>query len=490
MTKMQQSTARSHHQREDTEPSGHSGLNRALTTRQVSMIGLSGALGTGLFLGSGSVIALAGPATIISFFLAGLVALAVVWALAEMVATHPVAGGHGTIAAAYLGNRGGFVTRWNFAVELLVAAGAEVTATATYLRFWFPGLPMWVGTCGAALVIIVLNAFSVHVYGSAEYWFSMIKVLAAVGFIVLGLALIVGAVPNVEAVGWKNLTNAPGGFFPAGIVGVLAASCMAVFSFGGIEIVSSTAAESQDPVRAIPRAASAMIWRILLFYVAAITVVLALEPWRATAAAGSSITQSPFVRALKLSGVSAAADVMNVVLIVAALSAANSCMYAASRMIHALAIDKQAPHFASRVNSSGTPTGAVIVSLACLAVAAILSIVAPSSVFMMMLGAATVGILINWSIIMVTHLVFRRRRVDKPSHVTRMWGAPVVNYLVIAACVAVFVALIWLMPVAVYAGVPYLAFLFIAYEVLKRTHALPPAPTVEELEQQGDIAHH
>ena len=451
-------------------------LQRGLTTRQVSMIGLSGALGTGLFLGSGSVIAHAGPATIFAFLLAGAVALAVVWALAEMVATHPVAGGHGTIAGAYVGKRGGFVTRWNFVIELLVAAGAEVTATATYLRYWFPEVPLWTGTIAVTLLIIAFNAFSVRVYGSAEYWFSMIKVVAAVAFILLGLALILGGVPRVPAIGFSNLWANPGGFLPNGVLGLLAAACMAVFSFGGVEIVSSTAAESEDPIRAIPKAASSMIWRILIFYIAAITVVLSLQPWQVTAASGSVITESPFVKALSLSGVAVAADVMNAILIVAALSAANSCLYAASRMIHALSTEQQAPRFAKKLNSQGTPIGALGISVCGLAFAAVLALVAPSSAFMILLGAATVAILINWAIVMWTHLAFRKARTGIEPVAKQMWGAPVVNYLVIAACAGVFIALFWLMPVAVYAGVPYLVVLFTAFEILDRTRSLPQPP--------------
>lgn len=450
-------------------------LHRGLTHRQVSMIGLSGALGTGLFLGSGSVIALAGPATIISYLIAGSFALAVVWALAEMVSTHPVAGGHGTVAASYLGQRGGYLARWNFAIQSLVAVGAEITATATYIRWWFPEVPLWAGTVGCAAVIVAFNFFSVHLYGSTEYWFSMIKVIAAVAFILLGLALITGAMPGVTAIGWGNLVPDEGGFAPMGVPGVLAAACMAVFSFGGIENVSSTAAESEEPKRSIPRAASAMIWRILIFYIAAITVVLALQPWQETAAQGTNISESPFVRALELSGVMAAAHLMNAVLIVAALSAANGCLYAATRMIHALALERQAPRFAARVSAKGAPRGAVLLSLVVVTLAAALSIISPNSAFSVLLGATTVAILITWCIIMATHLAFRRARrqagLELPPR--RLWGAPVVNWLVIAACVAIFVALHWLMPLTWYAGVPYLVLLLGSYEILRRTRTLP-----------------
>lgn len=451
------------------------GLHRRLTHRQISMIGLSGALGTGLFLGSGSVIAYAGPATIISYLIAGSFALAVVWALAEMVSTHPVAGGHGTVAGAYLGQLGGYVARWNFAIQSLVAVGAEVTATATYIRFWFPQVPLWAGTIFCAAVIIGINLFSVYLYGSAEYWFSMIKVVAAVAFILLGLALIIGAVPGVPAIGLHNLTSTQGGFFPTGITGVLAASCMAVFSFGGIENVSATAAESDDPQRSIPQAASAMIWRILIFYVAAIAVVLALQPWTATAATLGTIEASPFVKALMLSGVQGAAHVMNAVLIVAALSAANGCLYAGVRMINALALEGQAPRIGAYVAENGAPRGAVGISVIVVALTASLSIFSPESAFAALLGAVTVAILITWTIIMATHLAFRRARTAAglPLPKRRLWGAPVVNWLVIAACVAIFIALFWLMPLAPAAGIPYLIGLLASYAILRRTRPLP-----------------
>nr|WP_253282155.1 amino acid permease [Arcanobacterium phocae] len=213
---------------DSTMPTKHIQLKRGLTSAQVSMIGLSGALGTGLFLGSGSVIGYGGPSTVIAYLAAGLLALSVVWALAEMVSVHPVPGGHGAVAASYLGSYGGYVTRWNFAVTMLIAVGAEVTATATYLQFWFPSLPLWVGTVLCSLFIVALNLFSVHLYGSSEYWFSMIKVIAIVTFIALGLSIVFGLFPGIDAIGTRNLTEY-GGFFPKGIPGLLAAVCLAFF---------------------------------------------------------------------------------------------------------------------------------------------------------------------------------------------------------------------------------------------------------------------
>ncbi|WP_255315516.1 amino acid permease [Trueperella pecoris] len=449
-------------------------LTRGLTSGQVAMIALSGALGTGLFLGSGSVIALAGPATVFSYAIAGALALAIVWALAEMVTVHPVPGGHGAVAAAYLGRFGGFVTRWNFAITMMVAVGAEVVASATYLTYWFEGLPLWLGTILCSAFIGALNMFSVHLYGSSEYWFSMIKVVAIVVFILLGFAVVFGAVPGHDAAGVANLTN-QGGFMPKGVTGMLAAACMAVFAFGGIENVSVGAAETANPKRDIPRAAHTMIWRLLIFYVGAILVVLMLQPWTETAAETGTVEQSPFVKVLALTGVTGASHLMNAVLIIAALSAANGCLYSSSRMFHSLAVDREAPHFAAYTNVKGAPRGAVLLAMVGMAIAAALAILSPGNVFMWLYGMATIGILVTWVMVMATHLAFRskRARAGLPLPENRLWGSPVTNVLALVATVAIFIALYWLLPIVWYAGVPYIVALCAGYWALHRTRDLP-----------------
>ncbi|WP_239519528.1 amino acid permease [Arcanobacterium phocisimile] len=459
----------------------HVQLKRGLTSAQVSMIGLSGALGTGLFLGSGSVISFGGPSTVFAYLAAGLLALSVVWALAEMVSVHPVPGGHGAVAASYLGPYGGYVTRWNFAVTMLIAVGAEVTASATYLQFWFPSLPLWAGTVLCSLLIVALNLFSVHLYGSSEYWFSMIKVIAIVTFIALGLALVLGLFPGVEAIGTGNLTE-HGGFFPKGISGLLAAICLAVFSFGGIENVSVGAAESEHPERDVPRAAHTMIWRLLLFYVLAILVVLMLQPWTETAGSHGTIDESPFVRALDITGVSGAAHIMNAILIVAALSAANGCLYSSSRMIHSLANDRQAPSWAAVTASNGSPRRAVLIAMVGMVLASVLAIASPANAFLWLYGCATIGILVTWVMTMITHMAFRAKRkaagLPLPEH--RLLAANIVAPVAIAVSVAIFIGLYWLLPVAWYAGIPYLCILTLSYLAVRSVHSMHTHDLLEE----------
>ncbi|WP_353067222.1 amino acid permease [Arcanobacterium hippocoleae] len=405
-------------------------LERRLTSAQISMIALSGALGTGLFLGAGSTISFAGPATVIAYLLAGSLALAVVWALAELVSAHPIPGGHGAIAAAHLGKLGGYLTRWNFAITMLTAVGAEVTATATYFQHWFPNLNLGLGTVLCSAFIITLNLATVRLYGFTEYWFSMIKVTAIVVFILLGLSVIFFGWPSDSpALGIVNLTEVTtdsglSGFAPYGFSGILLAACMAVFSFGGIENVSVSAAESEHPQRDIPRAASTMIWRLLIFYVLAITVIVTLQPWTTTVANSGNADASPFVLVLDEVGISGAGHIMNAILIVAALSAANGCLYSGSRMIHSLAIDKMAPSFAARTSESGSPRGAVMLASCCFFIASALSIWSPNNAFMILYGCATVGILFTWVMVMITHLKFRQdwKARGLPAPRARLWG--------------------------------------------------------------------
>lgn len=465
-----QSASKTYWQREEImEKRTH--LDRRLTSGQVAMIGLSGALGTGLFLGSGATIALAGPATIISYMLAGSLALAIVWALAEMVSVHPVPGGHGAVAGQYLGPFGGYIARWNFGIQSFVAVGAEVVASATYLQHWFPNLNLGVGTVLCSVFVIGLNLATVHLYGTSEYWFSMIKVVAICAFILLGLSLIFVGWPSPNPpTGLSNLT-AHNGFAPNGLGGILLAACMAIFSFGGIENASAGAAESEHPERDIPRAAGTMIWRLLIFYILAVGVIVTMQPWTETAESGT-IESSPFVKALDQAGVVAAGHIMNFILIVAALSAANGCLYASSRMIHSLALDGMAPKFAARTSAHGSPRAAVVIVSIGMVIASLLAIFAADSAFQYLMGCVILAVLVTWIIVLLTHLRFRqvRKEQGKPDAPARLWGAPVVNYLGIAACLCVFAVLWWQIHAAWVAGIPYLILLFGSYFIWRHFH--------------------
>lgn len=449
------------------------------------MIGLSGALGTGLFLGSGGMIAEAGPATIVSYALTGLLVLVIVWCLAEMTVVHPVAGGFGAASRAYLGPLGGFITRWNVAVTMCIAVGAEVVATGNYLAYWWPQVPVWVGTLLSSGLIMVINLAAVRAYGTSEYWFSIIKVAMVVLFIVLGTVLITAGLPGVPAVGTGNLT-AYGGFAPHGLGGILVAAVMGIFSFGGAENVSVAAAESEDPARDVPRAARAMIVRLVLFYVLAIAIVVTLQPWTEVAASSGGVLESPFVRTLDMAGVPAAAGIMNFVLVTAALSAANGCLYSSARMIYSLAGDQMAPGVLGRTSRTGAPRAAVLVACLGMVVASLLAILAPTSAFHVLFGVLVFGLLTTWTMILLTYLAFRRRRrvLALPPASPRLWGGPATAMIALVAAIAAYIGLAFIpgLRIALKVGLPYLAVLLVSYLLVRhRVSGFGPSVLDDEL---------
>ncbi|GAA1389604.1 amino acid permease [Luteococcus peritonei] len=469
----------------DAPASSETGLARGLTSAQVAMIGLSGALGTGLFLGSGAMIAEAGPGVIVSYALTGILSLVVVWCLAEMTVVHPVAGGFGAAAHAYLGPLGGWLVRWNVAVVMCIAVGAEVVATGNYLAWWFPGLDVGIGTVLASLLIVVINLATVKAYGTSEYWFSIIKVTMVVVFIALGTVMVLFGLPGRPAIGLGHLTG-DGGFAPFGLKGILVGAVMAIFSFGGVENVSVASAESENPQRDVPRAARAMIIRLVLFYVLAIAVVVALQPWRASAASKGGVLESPFVKVLALVNVPHAADIMNFVLVTAALSSANGCLYASARMLHSLSLDRLAPRFIGRTSSSGAPRNAVALATVGMVAASVLALVSPDKAFETLYGVLVFGLLTTWVLITATYVAFRlrRARLGLPQSPARLWGGPVTASLALVCFLAVYVALgsIDSLSIALPAGLPYLVLLLWGYAVVRRrVTSFAPSVLEEEL---------
>src|SRR5689334_16474233 len=313
-------------------------LHRRLSSRQLTMIAIGGAIGVGLFLGSSLTIELAGPGVIITYVLGALIAIVMAYALAEMAVVHPVAGSFGIYAENYLSNWAGFTIRATYGLVQIIAIGAEVTAVAIYFKFWFPGVPSWFWIALVSLGLIAINALQVGNFGELEYWFALIKVVAIVFFIALGVLLITGAGPW-RAVGLANLTE-HGGFLPHGWRGVWLALTLAITSYMGVEIIAVTAGEAQNPSESIPRAMRTIVYRLIIFYVLAISIMLAMTPWNQT---GGGLTGSPFVRALSTVGIPFAAGIMNLVVITAALSSANTNLYLTTRMLFSLSRGRYAP---------------------------------------------------------------------------------------------------------------------------------------------------
>jgi amino acid transporter, AAT family len=368
------------------------------------MIAMGGAIGVGLFLGSSLTIELAGPGVIITYVLGALIAIVMAYALAEMAVVHPVAGSFGVYAEKYLSSWAGFTIRATYGLVQIIAIGAEVTAAAIYFAFWFPHVPGWIWVLLVSAGLITLNSLQVGNFGELEYWFAFIKVFAIVVFIVVGALLITGLGPW-RAAGLANLTQ-HGGFLPHGWRGVWLALTLAITSYMGVEVIAVTAGEAQNPSTSIPRAMRTIVYRLIIFYVLAITVMLPMTPWNQTGS--SNINGSPFVRAFQAVGIPFAAGIMNLVVITAALSSANTNLYTSTRMLFSLSRGKYAPTWLGHLSRNGVPHRALAISSAGMIAAILLAIFSPKGAFLLLYGTAVAGMFYVWIVILITHLHFRR----------------------------------------------------------------------------------
>jgi len=439
------------------------GLHKDLSRAQLVMIGLGGAIGTGLFMGSGVAIGYAGPAVILSYAIAAVAAAAVVLSLSEMAVMHPTAGSFGSYAEIYLHPWVGMLARYAYWMAQVIAVGAEAVAAGVYMTFWFPGTPLWLWSLGFACVLLYFNSRSVANFGAIEYWFALIKVVAIILFIILGAAAILGV--GTTPTGLHNLNGLPGGFMPHGFGGVWMAVIIGILSYNGIEVIAVTSGEAQDPVRSIPAALRSMALRLFLFYVLALTIVVSFVPWTETGA--TLVTQSPFVRVFAHSGIRHAAGVMNFVVLSAALSSMNTNVYLCSRMLFSLSRGGYAPRFLGRLSRNGTPLTAISVSGGCILLAAGLSKLTPLA-YNYLFGVALFDAMIVWIIILLSHLSFRRRHAlaDLPVRMPWFPGMQIAGLtLLVAVLVTMGVAPEWRISWMV--GVPWLALVSTLYFVRK-----------------------
>jgi L-asparagine transporter-like permease len=455
------------------------GLHKGLTQAQVVMIGLGGAIGTGLFMGSGIAIGYAGPSVLISYAIAGFVAVVIVFSLSEMAVVHPTAGSFGTYAETYLNPWSGFVIRYTYWFAQVIAVGGEAVAAGVYMTYWFPGAPIWLWSLGFASVLLYVNSRSVNRFGSVEYWFAFIKVTAIVLFIMLGVANIFGVWH--QAVGFHNLTRLSGGFFPNGLRGTWMAVIIGVLSFNGIEVIAVTSAEVPNPEVTIPRALRTMVVRLLLFYILALGIVVTIIPWTETGA--KVVAESPFVRVFSHTGIAYAASIMNFVVISAALSSMNTNVYLCSRMMFSLSRGSYAPAFLGRLSRTGVPTRATLLSGGFILAASAVSWFTPLA-YNYLQGVALFGAIVVWIMILVSHLSFRRfhRAADLP---VRM---PLFPFMQIAGLILLVALLITMgldtafWNVSWIVGVPWLALLSGAYFIWKARirRAIAPVETKSE----------
>lgn len=379
------------------------GLHRKLSKRQLSMIAIGGAIGVGLFLGSSVTIRLAGPGVIISYLLGAAITVVFAYALAEMAVVHPVAGSFGVYAERYLSPWAGFSVRATYGFIQIIAIGAEVTAVAIYLAFWFPAVPPWVWVLTASVGLVTINSFQVGWFGEFEYWFALVKVLAIIIFVLVGALLIFG-ITSAPAVGFRNLF-AHGGFMPQGWTGCWLALTLVITSYMGVEVIAVTAGEAQTPEESVPAAMRTILVRLILFYALAMAVILAISPWDQVGS--TAITGSPFVKAFRAVHIPYAATLMNLVVITAALSSANTNLYLSTRMLFSLSRGGYAPDWLGQLSLSGVPRAALAVSSGGMLAAIFLALYAPQRAFLLLYGVAVAGMFFVWLVVLLTHLRFR-----------------------------------------------------------------------------------
>jgi len=444
-------------------------LQRRLGTAQLSMIAIGGAIGTGLFLGSGFAISLAGPAVLVSYGIGGLIALLLMGCLTEMTVVHPDTGSFGWLAQLYVGPLAGYLVRYAYWSANVLAVGTEVTAVAVYMRYWMPGLPGWWWILGFSLALIAINAFSVRLFGSIEYAFSFVKIAAILAFLVLGGWTVLHS-SGRPGIGLANYTRF-GGFLPHGIGGMWIAVVVSIFSYLGIETIAVAAGEAQDPERVIVRALRTTLARLAFFYLATLAIMLAVMPWT-RAAAGAS----PFVTVMEASGVPGAASLINLVILIAALSAMNTQIYAASRMLFSLSEAGYAAPLLGKISRRGVPMPALLASTAGIAVAAVLYVLAPERAFTVMIALSMFGALFTWGMIFVTHLCFRAARREIPGRFA-MWGYPWTSLLGLLMMIAILVttAFTAAFRLTLVYGVPVLGVLCVVYAVRYRGRSMETA---------------
>jgi L-asparagine transporter-like permease len=443
-------------------PIHEEGLRHQLSAGQMAMVAVGGSIGTGLLLGSGAAMEVAGPAAILSFLVAAFINFTVAMALGELACAHPAAGSFGVYGNLYLNSFAGFMARAGYWFGLALAIGAEMVAAATYMSAWFPGVRSYIWILVFAAVLLVINLRSVGSYGRMEFWLSMIKLATIIIFIVIGAALLLGGrlVPQY---------NAQGGFFPKGPWSPLVAMTFAVYSFGGVEMVAVTTGESRSS-KETPRAVWLTFLILTFVYVGAIVILLGVMPWN-----HAGVTESPFVTTFRTVKIPHASGVMNFVVLTAALSGANATLYVASRMLFSLARTGWGPARLGRLNPEGSPQYAVLVSSFGIPFALALVLWAPQNAFRYIVGAAFTGMILSWLISLAAHVSFRHRR-SREDLAALALRSPLGQWGSILGLILVTIALVqtWLYPLMnLWSGLACLGLLVLSYAFLKPHKANP-----------------
>ncbi|MFI9508136.1 amino acid permease [Nocardia sp. NPDC052566] len=441
------------------------GYTRGLSSRTIQMIAIGGAIGTGLFYGAGGAIEKAGPALILAYLVAGLAIFVIMRALGELLTYRPVSGSFAEYAHEFVGRFAGFATGWSYWAVWVATCMAEITVAGKYVQYWFDIEP-WITALVVLAVMFAANLISVRLFGEGEFWFSAIKVIAILSMIAIGIGVLVFGFGHAVNPTVTNLW-ADGGVFPNGFGPSLLVLQIVLFAYVGVELVGVTAGEARDPKTTLRKAINTLPFRIGLFYVGALIVIMSVASWR-TFHAG----RSPFVEVFEQIGIPAAAGIINFVLLTAALSSCNSGIYSTGRMLRTLSLHREAPAKLGKLSSRHVPYMGITASAAAMVIGVVVNLISPDKAFAYITSVSTIGIIFVWGMILVCHLLYRAKvsRGELPASDYRLPGAP---YTTVAALAFLGLVVVLLFfdesgRTAVVVGVVWAALVGIGYLVLTR----------------------
>ncbi|WP_416828008.1 amino acid permease [Ectobacillus polymachus] len=446
------------------------GLKRGLEARHIEMIALGGTIGVGLFMGSASTIQWTGPSVMLAYAIAGLFIFFIMRSMGEMLYLEPTTGSFATFAKEYIHPLAGYMTAWSYWFQWIIVGMAEITAVGMYMNYWFPNLPHWIPGLIAMIILGLGNIVSVKYYGEFEFWFALIKIVTIVIMIIVGLGLIFfGIGNNGHAIGLSNLWV--NGFFTGGWKGFFFALSLVVAAYQGVELIGITAGEAKEPTKTLTKAIKNVIWRILIFYIGAIFITVTVYPWNQLGTLGS-----PFVSTFAKVGITAAAGIINFVVITAALSGANSGIYSTGRMLYSLAMNGQAPKLFAKVSKNGVPVYTILATFIGLGIGVVLNYFAPPELFLYVYSSSVLPGMIPWFVLVISELRFRKVHANEmDSHPFKMPFAPYSNYATIVFLLLVLIGM-WINPstrISLIVGIVFLAIVVASYYIFKMGERVP-----------------
>ncbi|MGG2092131.1 amino acid permease [Bacillus sp. S13(2024)] len=439
----------------------HEELKRGLKARHIQMIALGGTIGVGLFMGSTSTIQWTGPSVMLAYAISGIFIFFIMRAMGEMLYLEPSTGSFATFGHKYIHPLAGYMTAWSNWFQWVIVGMSEIIAVGTYMQYWFPDLPAWIPGIIAMVILGAANLISVKSFGEFEFWFAIIKIVTIILMIIAGVGLIFFGFGNGgNAIGLSNLWK-NGGFFTGGWSGFFFALSLVVGAYQGVELIGITAGEAKDPQKTLTEAIQSIIWRILIFYIGAIFVIVTVYPWDQLNSIGS-----PFVVTFAKIGITSAAGLINFVVITAAMSGCNSGIYSAGRMLYTLGMNGQAPRYFTKISHNGVPLFGTIGVLIGLAIGVILNYIAPGKLFVYVYSASVLPGMIPWFVILISQIRFRKvKGAEMDNHPFKMPFAPVTNYLTIAYLILVLIGM-WFNKdtrISLIVGVIFLAIVVISF---------------------------